>query len=89
MPPPRAAKDSSATAAPTASRRDRTAGKQAVESFDEETQTDRMDADEEADDDEIDPSQGTAVQKMILGGLQNVCHDVLTCSRAETLLTVQ
>ncbi|KAF2630745.1 hypothetical protein BU25DRAFT_488894 [Macroventuria anomochaeta] len=71
MAPPRTAKKSSITAAQTASRQGPTARKQVVEEYDEDTQTDCMDMDDEVEDDQLDSSQGTAVQNVIMGGLSN------------------
>lgn len=78
MAPPRTATKSNTIAAQSASRHGSNARGQLNEEVDEETQTNCTDVNDEAEDDEPDPSQGTAVQNMIIGSLSNVCRDALT-----------
>ncbi|KAJ4380061.1 hypothetical protein N0V86_004368 [Didymella sp. IMI 355093] len=77
MTPPHTAKTPGSTAAQTNSRRN--ARRQAIEEVDEDPHADEsMSIEEEVEDDGVEPSQGTAVQNMIMGSLNNQKkrHDV-------------
>lgn len=81
MAPPHTAEKPDTTAVQITSRQGRNARRQVMEEVDEDTHADgSMDVDDEAEDDEIHPSQGTAVQNMIIGGLSNVWQNMHTCS---------
>ncbi|KAF3039966.1 hypothetical protein E8E11_001522 [Didymella keratinophila] len=72
MAPPRTAKQPGSTAADSHLRQDRNARRQVAEDVDEDDHPeDSAGVDDEAEDDAIEPSQGTAVQSMIIGGLNN------------------
>ncbi|KAF1929624.1 uncharacterized protein M421DRAFT_91467 [Didymella exigua CBS 183.55] len=77
MAPPRTAKQPRRAAEQTTSRQDRNARRQAVEEVDKDTDADEpIDAGYETEDNNVDPSQGTAVQNMSIGVLSNQakCH---------------
>ena len=76
MASPRAAKKSSSTATQFASRQGRSARTEVAEDVDDETQTDYAGMDGEGEDITPDPSQGTAVQNVILQGYNNVRGDL-------------
>ena len=82
MAPPRTTKKSNTLAVQTASSQGRVARIQVaddVDDADDETQTDCMDVDDEAEDETPDPSQGTAVQHVILQGYNNVRCERVPC----------
>jgi hypothetical protein len=72
MAPPRAVKKSSTTALQTASCQGRNARNQVADDVDDETQIECTDLNDEVEDDELDSSQATGVQNVILQGYQNV-----------------
>lgn len=82
MAPPRTAKQPGYTAADSHPRQGRNARRQVAEDVDEgDHPEDSADVDDEAEDDDIEPSQGTAVQSMIIGGLNNVWRNIRNHSR--------
>ena len=76
MAAPRAAKKSSSTATQFALRQGRSARTQVVEGVDDEPQIDYADMYDENEDITPEPSQGTAVQNVILQGYNNVRGDL-------------
>lgn len=80
MAPLRTAEKSDTAAVQTTAHQGRNACRQVMEEVDEDTHVDgSMDVDDEAEDDETYPSQGTAVQNMIIGGLSNVWQSMHAC----------
>lgn len=73
MAPLHTAKRPRTAAIQTISRESRKPRRQVEEEFEEESPAhDSMDVENEAEDDELGSSQGTAVQNMIIGGISNV-----------------
>lgn len=60
------------------SRPSRRARKTVDDEINHETHANCTDVEDEAEDDELDASQGTAFQKVIVQGLQDVCVDSFT-----------
>lgn len=70
-------------------RQSRNVRKPVTEEIDEEAHTDHMDMDDEMRDGEIDASQGTTFQRLIIQGLNDVCDDLVVLQFALRFLTVQ
>lgn len=70
-------------------RQSRNARKPVVEEIDETPHTDCMDMDDETGDGEIDASQGTTFQRLIIQGLNDVCDDPVALQFALKSLTAQ
>jgi hypothetical protein len=88
MAPPPTAKQPGSTAAECHPRQSRNARSKVVEDVnDDDHADDSADVDDEAEDDDIEPSQGTAVQSMIIGGLNNVWQSMLVRNHLWDVLT--
>lgn len=88
MAPPRSAKQPGSTAAQSHPRQGRNARRQVAEDVDDDGHAeDSANVDDEAEDDYIELSQGTAVQSMIIGGLNNVWLSMLIRSLLRDALT--
>lgn len=85
MSPLRTAKQPGSTAAQSYPSQDRNARRHVVENVAEDDPAyDSASVDDEAEDNDIEPSRGTAVQRMIIGGLKNVRGSMLTRSDLRT-----
>ena len=72
MAPPRTAGNGRRPPEQAASREGRSTRKEVAEEVNEDNETDRMDVDDEVEENDLDPSQGTAIQNVIIGGLLSV-----------------